>query len=87
MSASTGPHTEQAALYRRPLDGSGFEKCETGLPDWFPSNINTGTLVAAAPFVAFGTREGDLFLSRDAGRQWQRMATGLAPIRCLAIAQ
>jgi hypothetical protein len=85
LSASTGPHTGKAALYRRPLSQSGnFEKCEQGLPKWFANNINTGTLTTANHFAAFGTQEGEIFGSSDAGQSWRSMATGLAPIRCLA---
>jgi hypothetical protein len=88
MTASTGPHTGKAAIYRRPLEQPGrFEKCEQGLPEWFPSNINTGTLTTAGDFAAFGTREGEIFLSLDAGQSWQPVATGLAPIQCLAMVQ
>jgi hypothetical protein len=84
MTASLGPHTGKAAIYRRPLDASGeFEKCEQGLPEWFASNINTGTLATAGNCAAFGTREGEIYLSTDAGQSWHSAATGLAAIRCL----
>jgi hypothetical protein len=72
VSASTGPRTRQAALYRRPLDGGGpFERCTGGLPEWFPSNIDTHTLAADGPRVAFGTAEGQVWRSDDGGSTWE----------------
>ncbi|WP_228037920.1 hypothetical protein [Nodosilinea sp. LEGE 06152] len=86
MSASTGPRTSKAALYRRLLHQPGkFAKCEQGLPEWFASNINTGTLATKGDYAAFGTSEGEIFGSEDAGLTWQRLATGLAPVRCLTV--
>ena len=50
-SASTGPATHQAAVYRRPIDDPQrpFEPCagESDLPAMFPHNIDTFCLVAA----------------------------------------
>lgn len=87
MTVSTGPRTDRAALYRRPLHQSGkFEKCEQGLPQWFPSNINTGTLATAGNFAAFGTREGDVFASTDGGQSWQQLSRGLTSVHCLEMA-
>ncbi|PSR16806.1 hypothetical protein C8255_15875 [filamentous cyanobacterium CCP3] len=86
MSASTGPRASKAALYRRPLhQAGGFEKCEQGLHEWFSSNINTGTLATKGHYAAFGTSEGEIFGSEDAGLSWQRLATGLVPVRCLTV--
>lgn len=84
MSVSTGPYTDKAALYRRPIEQSGtFEKCDRSLPKWFSDNINTGTLATSGNFAAFGTSNGQIFLSNDAGLIWQQIATNLPPIRCL----
>jgi photosystem II stability/assembly factor-like uncharacterized protein len=86
MSASTGPTTRKAALYRRSLDESGvFEKCEKGLPEWFSENINTGTLATSETSAAFGTQGGQIYLSNDVGVTWQQIASGLAPIQCLEL--
>jgi hypothetical protein len=86
MTASTGPYTNKAAIYRRPLARSGrFEKCDRGLPEWFADNINTGTLATLGNFAAFGTKDGQIFLSNDAGMTWQQIATDLAPIHRLLL--
>ncbi|NJP08818.1 MAG: hypothetical protein HC866_04490 [Leptolyngbyaceae cyanobacterium RU_5_1] len=88
MTTSTGPRTNKAAIYRRSLNQPGtFEKCEQGLPDWFLDNIDTGTLATSENFVAFGTSEGQIFRSNDAGLTWQQIAAGLTPIRCLNLSQ
>jgi photosystem II stability/assembly factor-like uncharacterized protein len=84
MTASTGPDSHKAAIYRRPLNEPGkFEKCSQGLPEWFPDNINTGTVASLGNVAAFGTRDGEIFLSNDAGLTWKQIATDLAAINCL----
>lgn len=85
VSASTGPRGGTAALYRRPLEGDQpFEKC-TGLPEWFPGNIDTSCLAASGSTVAFGTEEGDLFRSEDEGRSWEQVASELPAIRAIVL--
>ncbi|MDF5728591.1 MAG: hypothetical protein PUP92_11280 [Rhizonema sp. PD38] len=84
MSASMGPSGKKSAIYRRPLDEPGtFEKCEQGLPEWFSDNINTGTLATFKNIAVFGTREGQVFLSSDAGLTWKQIAADLAPVFCV----
>ena len=86
VSASAGHHGRQAALYRRLLAGGAFVRCREGLPDWFPDNVDTGCLTARGRTVALGSADGSVFLSRDAGRRWEVVAKGLAPVRGLAFA-
>jgi hypothetical protein len=87
LSASAGPRSRRAALYRRPLAGSaGFERCRDGLPEWFSDNVDTGCLAARGRTVALGSADGAVFLSRDAGLRWEAIAKGLAPVRGLAFA-
>lgn len=87
MTASTGPRTSQAAIYRRTLNATGtFAKCTQGLPEWFADNINTGTLAASGKFAAFGTNDGRIFLSDDTGLTWRQLAAERVPIRCLHLA-
>lgn len=84
MSTSIGPSGAKAAIYRRSLDRAGtFEKCDRGLPQWFSDNIDTGSLAAIEDKVAFGTRDGQIFVSDDAGLTWQQFASGLPSIGCL----
>jgi hypothetical protein len=85
LTASTGPRTRQAAIYRRDLDGGPFERCRVGLPEWFAENIDTGCLAARGRDVIFGTGDGRVFASADAGATWQETAAGLPPITAVAL--
>jgi hypothetical protein len=82
MSASSGPRGDASALYRRPLNGQGgFMRSGGELPEWFPDNIDTGCLAAQGGSVAFGTQDGELYLSDDSGETFTRVAENLAPVR------
>ena len=84
ISASTGPHGRRSALYRRALDGATrFERCTDGLPKWFDANIDTGCLAARGSLVVFGTGEGHVYRSVDAGGHWELALKGLAPVTCI----
>ncbi|MBF2009430.1 MAG: hypothetical protein IGS49_29390 [Chlorogloeopsis fritschii C42_A2020_084] len=86
MSVSMGPSGSKAALYRRSLDQMGtFEKCEQGLPEWFSDNINTGCIATSGNIAGFATRDGQIFLSNDAGLTWEGIASGLGLINCLTL--
>jgi hypothetical protein len=86
MTASTGPGGRRSAVYRRRFDeGGDLERCRHGLPEWFNRNIDTACLAAAGPVVAFGTEDGRVFRSLDAGASWELAAKGLPEIRCLAL--
>lgn len=86
VSASTGPFTKQAAVYRRPLRAEGaFEKCGGGLPDWFGSNVDSHCLVADGARVALGADE--VWLSEDQGATWQLAAKGLPGVSGLVFIQ
>jgi hypothetical protein len=84
VTASTGPFTERAAVYRRGIGGGKFERCGGGLPEWFPANIDTHCLSASGGRVAVGTDTGDVWVSEDEGLTWRRMAEGLPSIRSVA---
>ena len=89
-SASTGPATHEAAVYRRPIDDpeQPLVRCggESGLPATFPHNIDTFGLVAAGNLVAVGERYGRVYLSEDAGESWRKLAEALPGVYCLAFA-
>ncbi len=87
LSASLGPRGEQAAVYRRPLAGGRFERCQAGLPEWLPGNVDTFWLAGTANGeAAFATGAGEVYVSSDEGATWERAATGLPSPRCLALA-
>ena len=83
VSASRGPRGGHAAVYRGALAGGGLERCRTGLPEWFDDNIDTYCLDAHPnrSFVAFGTSDGRVFASEDAGRSLAEFASGLPSVR------
>ena len=87
VTASTGPFTRQAAVYRKSLERSDpFERCREGLPEWFSDNVNTLCLAASGLWVTFGTTTGEVFLSADEGQHWEKVAKDLPPVRCVAFA-
>ena len=85
LTASEGPKSRRAAVYRRPLAGGPFEHCSNGLPEWFDANIDTHRLAAADETAAFGTDDGRVFVSDDEGRTWELADEKLSPIRAVAV--
>jgi hypothetical protein len=83
LSASNGPRGGRAAVYRGALSGDTFERCRTGLPEWFDDNIDTYCLDALpdVAFAAFGTSDGRLYGSTDEGATWNELASGLTPVQ------
>ncbi len=87
LSASAGSGGSRAALYRRPIGDDGpFERCRSGLPEWFSTNLNTFCVAASGSFVAAGDADGTVYVSHDDGVTWEPAATGLPGVTCLAIA-
>jgi hypothetical protein len=87
VSASGGPRSRRAALYRRTaVSEEPFERCRDGLPAWFGQNIDTYCLAAVGSTVVAGTHDGVVFGSEDAGRRWERLADRLPSISCVAVA-
>jgi len=85
ISVSQGPGGEQACLYRRVLEDSVFERCRIGLPEWFPTNIDTHCLTAWDEQVVVAAPGGSLFVSNDIGVRWHEMALGLPEPRAVVI--
>lgn len=85
VGASTGPYTDHAAVYRRPVTGGEFERCTEGLPDQFTSNIDTFCLAAGGSEAAIGTSDGEVYVSDDAGSRWARAASGLPSVLGVAL--
>ncbi len=81
VSASKGPRGGGAALYRAALDGGGFTRCRTGLPESFQGNLDTHCLLAAGG-VWYAANKGTVWVSDD-GDRWTTAATGLPRITCL----
>jgi hypothetical protein len=86
VSVATGFEGRRSAVYRKPLDGGArFERCQAGLPKWFEDNIDTGCLAAAGALVVFGTEDGRVYRSADAGEHWTLAAKGLPSIGAVSV--
>jgi hypothetical protein len=87
VSASRGPRGGQSAVYRGTLEGGEFERCRSGLPEWFDDNIDTHCLDAPpdGSLAAFGTSDGRVFASDDTGVTWREIASGLSPVVCVLV--
>jgi hypothetical protein len=91
-SASTGPATTEAAVYRRPLGDpeTPFVRCggegPGSLPWAFPRNVDTFELAAAGPLAAVGTPAGEVYVSEDSGATWRALPVPLPGVRCVAFA-
>jgi len=83
ISASTGPRTDRARLYRGELWTGRFEPLASGLPEWFGSNLDTHCLVARQDGIYAG-HDDTVWVSDDRGETWHVAATGLDSITCLA---
>ena len=59
LSVARGPGGQDAAVYRRPLDGGEpLVRCRDGLPDRFDGNIDTHGLVADGPNAVMAGPDG-----------------------------
>lgn len=86
VTASNGPSTDDAGVYRWSLGGEPrVERCSAGLPDHFTDNIDTGCLATDGTLVVFGTTEGAVFASTDGGERWEEVCTGLPAVRSVAL--
>ena len=86
LSASTGPRGGRAALYRRDAGADRFGRCEDGLDEWFPGNIDSHCLAAAGGTVLFGTEDGRAFLSDDGGNRWREIPGDRSRVTCVGVA-
>ncbi len=87
LSASDGPGDGRAAVYRSALDGLAFERCASGLPEWFEGNIDSLCLdsLPDGGLAAFGSETGEVFSSDDQGATWSVVAQGLKSINCVLV--
>jgi hypothetical protein len=85
VTASTGPRTDQAAVYRRPLEGGSFERAATSLPEWFGFNLDSHCLAASGATVVLGARDGRIYRSDDSGRTWAQVLEDMPEVTCVLI--
>jgi hypothetical protein len=87
VSASNGPRGGRSGIYRAGRAGGMFEHCRAGLPEWFDDNVDTYNLDALpdGTFAAFGTSDGRLFASTNAGAAWDELASGLPAVQHILV--
>jgi hypothetical protein len=87
VSASLDPFAAQGAIYRRPVDGHGpLVAVAGGLPKWIDGIADTSCIAAHGSTVAIADRNGNVYVSADAGRSWSRQVDGLpAPSSVLIV--
>jgi hypothetical protein len=86
VSASAGFHGRRSAIYRSRSTAAPLRALRAGLPKWFDDNIDTACLTAEGSLVVFGTSDGRVYESHDAGAQWEPAAKGLPPVSCILLA-
>lgn len=84
LSVSTGSRGGRAAVYRAGLDELVFERCATGLPEWFTDNVDTRCIATTDEAVFVGDPSGTLYRSDDGGSSWTTAADGFDRITGLA---
>ena len=83
ISASTGPRSNRARLYRGELTTGPFEHCRHGLPEWFDDNVDSHCLAVLDGSI-FAGHGGTVWRSDDLGGSWAEVVSGLSRITCLA---
>jgi hypothetical protein len=87
VAAATDHFARRGAIYRRGVD----EHCPLvrvagGLPAWLDGIVDTGCIATHDSAVAVADKQGNLYVSADAGRTWSRRADGIpAPSSVLIV--
>jgi photosystem II stability/assembly factor-like uncharacterized protein len=75
VSASVDPFSAQGGMYRRPLDGPGpLTAVGGGLPEWLEGKVDTACIATRGSTLALVDSGGNLYLSKDDGQTWSRIA-------------
>ncbi len=83
VSASTGPRSDRARVYRSQLGATTLQPVTAGLPEWFDANVDTHCLAVSGPSAFLG--HGDtLWRSDDAGLSWSVVADKLPRVTSVA---
>ena len=78
VSASMDHSAEQAAIYRRKVEGRRpLVAVAGGLPAWIAGIADTLCIAVHGSGAALVDRHGNLYVSADRGRSWSRRAGGL----------
>ena len=78
VSASTDHFSADGAIYRRRVDEGGpLVAVGGGLPERIGGIADTRCIATQGSTAAIADRQGNLYISADAGRSWSRRAEGL----------
>lgn len=78
VSASVDPFSAQGGMYRRPLDEPGLlTAVDGGLPEWLEGKVDTACIATRGLTLALVDGGGNLYLSKDDGQTWSRIADQL----------
>jgi len=83
--ASSGYAAGDDALYRFDPARARFERCNVGIPPELGGSLDARQLVANGRTAAIATPNGNLYLSKDAGRSWALAAADLPTVRAIVI--
>jgi hypothetical protein len=79
VAASEDHFAARGGVYRRPLDELGpLLPVGGGLPQWLDGIVDTACMATHASALALADRGGNVYLSKDTGQTWSRIAEGLA---------
>jgi hypothetical protein len=79
VAASEDHFAARGGVYRRPLDEPGpLLPVGGGLPQWLDGIVDTACMATHASTLALADRGGNVYLSKDNGKTWSRIAEGLA---------
>ncbi|HEY5014365.1 MAG TPA: hypothetical protein VIK61_16905 [Acidimicrobiia bacterium] len=86
VSVSDGPFASGSAIYRAPVDAveRGFERVESGLPEWLDGNVDTHCLTAGGGKAALADASGAVWM-RAGDARWSRAATGLPRVTTVVV--
>jgi hypothetical protein len=86
ISAAEDHFSAEAAIYQRPISGSGpLRPIEGGLPRWISGIADTGCIASRGDHIALADRAGNLYRSEDAGQTWRRSRENLPRTSSLLI--
>lgn len=83
VSVSTGSQGRRAAVYRGELRDLRFERCSSGLPEWFSDNIDTKCIASTGEFVFVADAAGIVYRSSDQGSTWEVARSDLPKINAI----
>jgi hypothetical protein len=79
VAASEDHFAARGGVYRRPLDEPGpLMPVGGGLPQWLDGIVDTTCIASRASGLALADRGGNVYLSKDTGHTWSRIAERLA---------